>query len=328
MSASVELTPEIAAERLEEAMARFVGTVDWHAETLAAGLTNRSWIVRIEGADPVVAQSLMDADGARSIGIDRERQYAAADLAASLGIAPRMLVRYLDLGVVISEFVVGTTFFDATELRPRAIVDIARSLRTLHAVEPDPRFENDITVPMSGTRLIRERARSANPQMFAEFSWAIDPIETVEELYRGRDLCLLHNDLTDGNILVGPVTRLVDWEYCGLGDPYSDLGDFAGKCELSVDEELVLIEHYQGEYDWQVHAWLRLYRYINVVREALWGIRMTEIGKSESDYDAYARFRFAQVGDYIGGAEFSWAVESLRAGLDLAAESPSSPRQK
>ena len=203
MSAHVELTAEVAAQRLEEAMARFTAVAGWRAETLTSGLTNRSWVVRIPGAEPVVAQSLMDDEGARSVGIERDRQYAAADLAASLGVAPRMLARYSDLGVVISEYVVGTTFHDATDLRPRAVIDVARSLRLLHAAAPDPMFENDITAPLSGTRLIRERARTGNPEMFAEFSWAIDPIETVEALYRGRPLRLLHNDLTDGNILVG-----------------------------------------------------------------------------------------------------------------------------
>ncbi len=155
MPAHIHLTPEVAAERLEEAMARFAATAEWHAETLVSGLTNRSWIVRIDGAEPVVAQSQMDADGARSIGIVRERQYAAGDLAASLGIAPRTLARYLDLGIVISEFVAGTTFFGAGDLRGRAIVDIARALRVLHGVPADARFENDITAPMAGTRLLR-----------------------------------------------------------------------------------------------------------------------------------------------------------------------------
>jgi thiamine kinase len=302
--------------RLSEAMGRFAGSAAFDYYPIAEGMTNHVWKVRVaDGENPVIVQVLMDAADAESIGIVRELQYTAARIGDQIGISPRMLACYPDIAVVISEFIAGSSFPGDASLRERAVADIAHSLRTLHDVEPRDLFFNEITVPMKGTRLLIERARAANPVMFDDFAWVIQPADVIEDAYDGRPHRLIHNDLTESNVIVGDVTRLIDWEYCGLGDPYSDLGDFAGKCDLTNDEEVALITAYSGEYTVKVHAWLRAYRYINVLREGLWAMGMTKVGKANSDYDAYARRRFDQVANYIATPEFVWALGTLQGRL-------------
>lgn len=313
-----------ADSRLDAAMARFAPTAEWRAEPMAEGLTNQVWRVRITGGPDVVVQVLIDADRAEDIGIVRQLQYTAARIGADLGISPAILGLYQDLDVVVSEFVAGGSFPASGPRRLRAILDVARALRALHAVPTQAMFFNDITVPMAGNRLLIERARAADPAGVAEIEWALAPLERIEACYQERDLRLVHNDLVETNVLVGDVTRLIDWEYCGLGDPYSDLGDFAGKCELTVDEEVAFITAYADEYDEAAHAWLRVYRYINVLREGMWAIPMLSRGKDGTDYAAYARRRFAQVRSYVSTSEFSWALSSLEAGRSTPI-APSAP---
>jgi thiamine kinase-like enzyme len=312
----------LALESLRAAMIRLLGTEQWSAEQLAAGLTNRTWAVTVQNASApsLVVQALLDDEAAAGVGISRELQFGAAELASSLGIAPRLLERYDDLGVVVSEFFPGVMFGESGERRTDAIRGVARALRLLHAAPAEPRFASSSTAPMEGTEVLRKRAEAGNPARYAEFAWAMAPIDEItrryaaERLLEPQRLCLTHNDLISGNILVGGPAqgvRLIDWEYAGLGDPYSDLGDFAGKCELEPGEELLLLAEYADGYSASMHAWLRVYRYINIVREALWGLAMTGLGLAEINYDAYTRLRFAQVGEYLGTPEFTWALDTL-----------------
>lgn len=315
-STDIDRGHELALERLDATAERLADGTPWRAEALATGLTNRTWAVRL-GDEPVpsfVVQVLLDDAAARAVGIDRTLQFAAAEVGSTLGIAPG-LVRYdAEQAVSVTEFFAGVMFGDAGPARRSvAVREVGRALRLLHAAPAEPRFASPSTAPVDGSAALRARAQAANAALSEEFAWAMAPIDLVARHGDRARIALTHNDLITGNILVGDGIRLIDWEYSGLGDPYSDLGDFAGKCELSPAEERELLDEYCGAYDPVVHAWLRVYRVVNVVREALWGIAMTRIGKAETDYEAYVRFRFAQTGEYLQTPEYRWAAETLAA---------------
>jgi hypothetical protein len=316
-----------ARERLEATMRRHAPGQEWQAAAFDEGMTNTVWKVRIGANPPVVVHTLMPDAGASEIGIVRSMQLAAIDVAHSLGIAPGTIARYDDLGVIISQFAPGDPFPADGVLRSRAIENVGRALARLHAYPAGDEFANPNTVPFSGAWSVVDRARAASPSRFAEIAHLVDPLETIESWAMNRDMALIHNDLVATNILVGESTAIIDWEYCGLGDPYSDLGDFAAKCGLGVDEENLLLGAYLGRHDDEVLAWLRVYRYLNMLREGCWGLTAETVGRAELDYRLYADGCFADVERTIASPEFAEAMRLLSHALGSPAPFTSSAKE-
>jgi hypothetical protein len=300
-----------ARQRLEAAMRRHAPGRTWDALPFDEGMTNTVWKVRIERDETIVVHTLMPDSGASTIGIVRSMQLAAIDVAHELGIAPGTIARYDDLGVIISQFAAGGPFPTDGAHRLRAIEGVGAALRELHDYLAGDEFANPNTVPFSGAWSVVERASDASPLRFAEIAHLVDPLKEIESWGFNRSLSLVHNDLVPTNILVGEEVSIIDWEYCGLGDPYSDLGDFAAKCGLDLDEEVALVSAYLGGVDEEVLAWLRVYRYLNMLREGCWGLTAETVGRSELDYRAYANGCFTDVERTIATPEFAEAMRYL-----------------
>ena len=110
-------------------------------------------------------------------------------------------------------------------------VDLAGFLRALHAIPPgelalEPGVESPRESWARYYAAIREQLypfmrRDAQAATSREFNEAL----ADAGLWRD-DSCLVHGDIGAGNILFhdGRVSGIIDWGFCGLGDPAQDLG--------------------------------------------------------------------------------------------------------
>ncbi len=110
-------------------------------------------------------------------------------------------------------------------------IDLAGFLRVLHATPPD-----DMALPP-----LVESPREAWARYFAAIRARLYPYMRADarlatshnfeqaladdNLWRGEP-CLVHGDFGTGNILLqaGRISGIIDWGFCGLGDPAQDLG--------------------------------------------------------------------------------------------------------
>ena len=109
--------------------------------------------------------------------------------------------------------------------------DMARFLRTLHAIAPA-----DIGLAPSGESARAEWARIGDElrEKLYPFMRADAKAATSANFARALaddslwqvDACLIHGDFGTGNILVraGRVSAIIDFGFCGIGDPAQDLG--------------------------------------------------------------------------------------------------------
>ena len=118
-----------------------------------------------------------------------------------------------------------------TQIVEQIALDLAGFLRALHAIPPD-----ELALPPIVESPREEWARyyeAIRAQLFpfmrrdaqSTVSRSFDKALADQSLWRGEP-CVVHGDIGTGNILfqAGRVSGIIDWGFCGLGDPAQDLG--------------------------------------------------------------------------------------------------------
>ncbi|MCY4466859.1 MAG: aminoglycoside phosphotransferase family protein [Chloroflexi bacterium] len=118
-----------------------------------------------------------------------------------------------------------------TQIVEQIAIDLAGFLRDLHAIPP-----GDLALPSVVESPREEWARfyaAIRAQLFpfmrcdarSATGRSFDKALADKSLWRGEP-CVVHGDFGTGNILfhVGLISGIIDWGFCGLGDPAQDLG--------------------------------------------------------------------------------------------------------
>lgn len=118
-----------------------------------------------------------------------------------------------------------------TQVLEQIAIDLAGFLRALHAIPPGdlalpPAVESPREAWARYYAAIREQLypfmrRDAQAATSRYFDYAL----ADAGLWRGEP-CVVHGDIGAGNILFhdGRISGIIDWGFCGLGDPAQDLG--------------------------------------------------------------------------------------------------------
>ncbi len=250
---------------------------------LDGGLTNRNFRVRFGDRDCVLR---VCGVGLEALGIDRATEAQASHRASELGIGPAVLAHLPDDGVLVCEFLEGTTL-QAGDLRTGdRLAQAARLLRTLHESGP-------LTSAFAVFRLVEHQRTlaAAEPEGYAALLATAARIERAV----GVDDVPGHNDLLPANLIDTPAgLRLIDWDYAGMNHRYFDLGNLAVNNELTDADERTLLAAY-----WDVtdpapaqRATLKLMRFMSDFREAMWGVAQQTLSTLDEDYAGYARKHF------------------------------------
>jgi aminoglycoside phosphotransferase (APT) family kinase protein len=185
------------------------------------------------------------------------REFETLRLVEKAGIsAPRPLLldvegRYFGMPALVQSFLPGRPYWPKTDPGPWA-AELARGLRTVHAVTPD-RF--DLTgLHVQLKEEMRESTRLKLPglvpgdelmaEVYAVLEAELDRIEWPQP-------CLVHDDYYPGNTvwLRGKLTGVIDWTDAELGDPRTDVS----QCRLDL-----IVSHGEEAGDAFVEAYQRL----------------------------------------------------------------------
>lgn len=291
----------------------------WTATSLDDGMTNRNYRVVVtpfEGPSmTVVVQEQLPPDMATSIGILRHNQMTIWPQAYSWGLAPEMIAVFEDIGTVVMEFVDGTRMADFDD-RELAIRLTARALHDLHQRTAGSRMSGLVADAFDGTYWMFDQILEATPAKAAEFQWGMDMLDRIKAARGAYQRCLLHSDPSAVNIFVAPDRShvvLIDWEYIGSGDPYYELAYFAERVELSESEESLMLRTYDPTMDDVSRAAVIAYRFIAMLRDALWAVRAGMLGFLDFDHREYEAFCRNRMNGTYADPRFHAALALLEA---------------
>lgn len=287
-SAASPLPNPAAADAALEALCRELWPGgDVGIQRVDGGMTNRNFRIAAPGGTYMAHVQLPD-EFANRVGIDRDRQFRANQIAAGLGIAPAVIAYRADLRILITDFIAGAARKPGELYRKPEISRVAALLRRLHAAPVEASLDAWISHPFHGMNQLLALAEAADSGMVSLFTPSLAIAREMEASWRDWTPALTHVDLLAGNLVGDDALMLVDWEYAGNGDPLYDLGDFFAKNELNDEQINFLLTEYKVAPGARDFAVVKLYGVVSLLREAFWAIGMSKAGVFEFDHREYA----------------------------------------
>jgi thiamine kinase-like enzyme len=258
-------------------------------EVLGGGITNHNVRVELDGERYVLRIAGKDTE---LLGIDRTVELEATRAAAEVGVGPEVVEFVEPEGWLVTAFIEGETPPVERMREPEMLGRVARALLAFHGGRAIPgRFDSFRVV-----ETYRDTALTRGGTVPAEFDWAHEIAEDIEQLRGDVAPSPCHNDLLNANFLDdGERLRIVDWEYAGMGDVFFDLANFSINHALDEAARHALLEVYFGEMRAEDKQALELMRFMSDFREAMWGVVQTAVSELDFDFAGYAAEHFGRL---------------------------------
>ena len=207
--------------------------------TVSEGLTNTSFIFRIDGVDYIYRHP---GDGTESI-INRRNEKRSLIKAKEFGIDPTYIYMDVNEGWKISKFV--SSFREPDYKNFEDSKKILAALRRLHSI---PLVVDYGMKPwedaVSMERLIKEK----DPACFVKYEHLKQQVQKLydQTIGDGIEKCFCHGDTYKPNWMIEPDGNviLIDWEYSGYSDPGIDVGYYIVDAMYDFDEARRFIREY------------------------------------------------------------------------------------
>ncbi len=273
-------------------------------EVLSGGLSNNNYTCIVEDKKYVLRIPGKGTD----IFIDRSNELGATLATAKIGVAPEVLC------VIKPEDAMVLPFVDGKVMNPAMIASddkkIVKIIHVLKSVHEKTVF-NKTTYVFDMIKKYTKFARDRNAFFPHDFGWmchVVDKIEKAMDRDKPR-LAACHNDVLSENFILDESGKmwLLDWEYCGMNDPFFDLGDFAVEHPLSRRQEELIIQTYCGEM--QPHKLYRilLHKLTADLWWSLWAMIQDKISNLDFDFYEYGIGRYARFrGNYYNPDFDTW----------------------
>jgi len=277
---------------------------------LSGGITNRNYRIDLGGVPERYVVRLAGND-THLLGISREVEHAASVVAAGLGVGAEGVAFLRPEGYLVTRFIEGTPLAELDVRAPALLARVAHTVRRFHDGPAIP----GLFVPLRIVEAYRALALERGVRIPAEYELAQATARRIELAFLQDPLeprpC--HNDFLPGNLIDdGERIRIVDWEYAGMGDPFFDLGNFSVNNDLSTDEDVALLEAYDGERPRRERlARLALMRVVSDFREAMWGVLQQGVSTLDVDFRAYADEHFDRLLANSATARFERALRDV-----------------
>lgn len=275
---------------------------------LAGGITNSNYLVELAKERVVLRIPGKDSE---LLGIDRQSELLATQIAARIGIAPPVVVSDPASGAMASRFLEARAVEPAELSKDPLLAETAAALRRVHHAGTVPTVFDPFATIMGYHHLAADRSIS---EPF-DFARCLSIVERFQKVRPWHPTVLGHNDLLNANLLFDQRLRLIDWEYAGMADPYFDLANLSANHDFNQDADRTLLGHYFGESTEVRLAVLSLMKLVSELREAMWGVVQMAISELEVDFAAYANERVDRFEALLSGID----VEGM---LELAAQAP------
>jgi thiamine kinase-like enzyme len=279
-------------------------------EELSGGLTNRNLKVTVLSGSYVVRWSQSDVT---ALGIDRDAEHDNSRTAAEAGVAPRVVDYRPDLGVLVIEFVTGSTLTDSDFGNPEVLTRAAAACRRLHS---GARFVGDFDM-FARQSDYRRHIADAGLWLPPEYDDFADHWADVRRVLAANAVATApcNNDLLAGNFIDdGQQVWLIDYEYSGNNDPCFELGNTATECEFSPAMTEAWTAAYFGREDPAQLARVRLQSLCSEYGWSLWGFIQAETSAIEFDFRDWGSQRFDKAARTFTSAGFRQLLTAVADG--------------
>lgn len=251
---------------------------------IKGGITNANFRVESDGH----VYFVRIGDDIPVHGVMRFNELAASKAAALCGLSPQ--VRHAEPGALVFDFIHAKTF-TSEDVRQRSnlkrILDLVR------------RCHRDMPREIRGPALIfwvfhvlRDYAHSlkdGHSRHLNVLPRLMRIADDLEQMVGPIDIVYAHNDLLPSNLLDdGNRLWLIDWDYAGFNSPLFDLANLCSNNEVSVQDEIWLLEAYYDRHcDDDLLRRYHAMKCASLLRETLWSM-ISEIHSTlDFDYAAY-----------------------------------------
>jgi thiamine kinase-like enzyme len=255
-------------ERLAAAIAVVPELQGGRAVERLGGITNVNFKVESPSGMFVVRIDAPDGD---VLEIDRAVELANCEAASAAGVGAVVVERLPEPGVLVTRFLDGRRLTPEDLCCGDRLADLAALLRRLHdrcqfhgGIDMFERQRDYQAIALSrGCELPEGYRRYGSHLGRIRATLAAHPVGAVA----------CHNDLVAENLIDTPEgLRLIDFEYSGNNDPYSDLGDAWAESHLGHDQLEELVAHYHGEPAPALVARTRLWALVSKYGWTLWAV--------------------------------------------------------
>jgi len=274
-------------------------------EELVGGHTNANYLVDL-GDDQVVVR--IPGKNTSLLGIDRNHEYEANQLASSIGVGPDVITRSETEGWMVTRFLPGERLTSEDLASEPRLSDVATTLRRLHSSGRIGANFNPFLIVRHYHEIVCEHD-VVDP---FDYDLALDRLDQIEAVRAYQPTSFCHNDLLNTNFVYDGQLRVLDWEYAGMGDPFFDLANFSANNRLTKGADEQLLTSYFGRCDESLSAVLRLMKVVSELREIMWNLVQHCASALDLDYAEFARERVVGYERLIGAMDFAQSIDQAK----------------
>lgn len=280
------------------------------AEYISGGITNQNYCLRVDGTPFFIR---LAGEKTELLGIDRNRERQAVEVATSVEIGPGVVDFLPEHGCLVTEWIDGEPVTPEDVRRHDVLERLVRSIKAYHGC-------SEIPGSFSPFRIVEEYRKSAEDRGVEVPGVYWELLERAREIQEAFQVFPMpsspcHNDLLNANFLMQDGRlMIVDYEYAGMGDIFFDLGNLSVNNEFDEETDLALLEMYFGEVPTPARiARLKLMRLMSDFREAMWGVMQQAISILEFDYEEYANQHFQRCREHAEDERYSkWLHDAAK----------------
>jgi len=279
-------------------------------EELSGGLTNRNYLVRVDGQRVVLR---IPGASTELLAIDRANELHNARAAAETGVSPQVLLAVPAYDAMVVEYLDARTMSNESLDAPGVPTRIGQTLRRLHTA---PRFLLDFDMFRLTERYLSVVDGRAIP-IPDGFREGVAGLPRLEAALAARPLATVpcHNDLLAENYLDdGRQLWIVDFEYSGNNDPCFELGNTAQELLWDDAQRRELCAAYFGEATDPLLARMNLQMMMSDVGWTLWAAIQARISTIDFDFWGWAEERWARAHAKLRSPELEDWLAAVRAG--------------
>jgi thiamine kinase-like enzyme len=301
----------VSADRLEAVVAavpELAGRVR-AVEDIPGGLVNRS--VKVTTPDGVYVVRLFAARS-QLLQVDRDDEYASTVAAAEAGVGAPVVAYLPEQGAMVLEYIDGEAQSDEDLRSGEKHLEVARTLRRLHACAP---FRKDFDL-FGSLRAYRRMVDAEGLRLPGGYDGYARQASALEAALAAKAVALrpCHNDMMPANFIdVGGSLRLIDYEYAANNDPCFDLGCIWAESGMTPGQLDELVVEYHGDPRPDQVARARLWAVICDYGWTLWAVLQGAEGGITGSWDPrqWGEEHFARAATAFESPEFDTLLASL-----------------